>query len=196
MENSLFSKLSAELRNDIYKRVLSADRSLAICSGPSDLRKAKQPPITRVCSQIREETLQMFYHCNTFVAEISAHTNWTPDPDRWVIGKIDKIEHWLQCTTAQNLANVQDLRLVMTLPDYCYFEDAEDDWEGLNQALRRFGLVEDGANPKMKVIACLRATTGDFKDFRERRKRETKAFFDSLEFEVEVVWEKMDGTWC
>ena len=57
MDNSPFNKLSAELRNSIYNLVMVSDnKSLRIGND-----SAKQPPITRVCKQIRSECLFMFY---------------------------------------------------------------------------------------------------------------------------------------
>ncbi|CAK1366563.1 unnamed protein product [Cercospora beticola] len=85
MENSPLNKLSAELRNEIYELVLAQDKPLVICSEhPDPNSTAVQPPLTRVCRQIRAEALGLFYHCNTFLIEMITSRLWEwPPNDSW-----------------------------------------------------------------------------------------------------------------
>lgn len=62
-----FLDLSAELRNSIYGMALLDD---AFFNNPSAFTsrryKISEPTLLRVCKQIRDETLQVFYGANTF----------------------------------------------------------------------------------------------------------------------------------
>lgn len=58
MDNSPFNKLSAEIRNQIYELALTPDASISSDTSLSiDKGTAVQPALTRVCKQIRSETL-------------------------------------------------------------------------------------------------------------------------------------------
>ncbi|KAK4495301.1 hypothetical protein PRZ48_013631 [Zasmidium cellare] len=56
-------KLPAEVRAVIWKHALVQDKPVRILDQP------RQPGISRTCSQLREETLPMFYHANSFVVD-------------------------------------------------------------------------------------------------------------------------------
>lgn len=64
--------LPAELRNLIYEYCVTSDESVllpATCEPPGELPTV-QPPVTKVCRQIRQEALPLFYECNKFEAFI------------------------------------------------------------------------------------------------------------------------------
>ena len=61
----VFLKLPAEIRNQIYRLVLLSHQKLKI--GTDD---ALQPDLTKVCRQIRCETLSIFYGNNEFVFDM------------------------------------------------------------------------------------------------------------------------------
>ncbi|KAK4542318.1 hypothetical protein LTR36_006971 [Oleoguttula mirabilis] len=66
-----------------------------------------QPPVTRVCRQIRQEALLLFYSMNTFVAYFAC--KWTMRPGH--AGR-DKVEEWMERLGGTNAGFVKDLRLV------------------------------------------------------------------------------------
>ncbi|TKA69474.1 hypothetical protein B0A49_05212 [Cryomyces minteri] len=63
-----FLELPAELRNNIYSLALVQPSRINVYDGSS----SKQPPLTRVCKQIRGECLPLFYGANEFYAEVFA----------------------------------------------------------------------------------------------------------------------------
>lgn len=69
MDNSPFALLSPELRNMIWKLAVTQN-------GPTYLgfREKPEPPITRVCKQIREESTYVFYSEGTFVVCLDFHS--------------------------------------------------------------------------------------------------------------------------
>ncbi|KAK5006688.1 hypothetical protein LTR39_005595, partial [Cryomyces antarcticus] len=58
-----FLKLPGELRNQIYRFALVHHRVISVISKWEELA---QPPLTRVCRQIRNESLPVFYGGNRF----------------------------------------------------------------------------------------------------------------------------------
>jgi hypothetical protein len=73
--------LPAEIRNQIYELVLQLQK----CNNPSCFdfictrwhqNNPSAPPITRVCRQIRQEALPMFYNVNTIRIDISLLRPW------------------------------------------------------------------------------------------------------------------------
>lgn len=59
-----FLKLPAELRNIIYKLVLVATPTTTVTS-------RTQPPLTKVCKQVRNEALSIYYAYNQFLVTVS-----------------------------------------------------------------------------------------------------------------------------
>ncbi|KAM3417274.1 hypothetical protein BST61_g5530 [Cercospora zeina] len=186
MENSPFGKLSAELRNNIYKLVLEADKPLAVCSQSPDLYTAAQPPITRVCRQIREETLQMFYHSNTFAAEIMSDIHWNSSPDDDVIQRADEIEEWFDCMSSKYLDTIQHLCLMIVSPESCELSHNRKDWQYLVKTLKRLGLVGDDGKGKLKAFVWLTCESRVGPNYCRRRAEETWEFFKRFEIEVGV----------
>ena len=58
-DNLILRKLSPELRNAIYELVLLDEE-------PINIAKERQPAITRVCRQVRQECIAMYYFHNKF----------------------------------------------------------------------------------------------------------------------------------
>ena len=187
MENSPFGKLPAEIRNDLYRMVLEADKPLAICSKSPDLYTGAQPPITRVCSQIREETLPMFYHSNLFSAEIISGIHWNESPDDDVLYRTDEIKEWFQCLTPKYLATIQNMCLVIVSPDDCELSRNKKDWKYLIKTLKRLGLVGGVGKGKMRVDVWLLSDRTCSAKYQQRRAHETWQFFRVLGLEVEVT---------
>ncbi|KAK5127428.1 hypothetical protein LTR85_006767 [Meristemomyces frigidus] len=76
---SRFCQLPAELRNRIYEAVLIQTDPIQVASV---LTACTQPAFTRTCTQIREETLSMFYAYNTFIVD-TVETGTTA-PWKWL----------------------------------------------------------------------------------------------------------------
>ncbi|SMY27234.1 unnamed protein product [Zymoseptoria tritici ST99CH_1A5] len=76
-----FGKLSPELRNEVYSHLLPENRTIRLLphtlphalSSRSQSFDPVQPPITRVCRQIRSETKPMLYGNNKFVLPLTTH---------------------------------------------------------------------------------------------------------------------------
>lgn len=65
MDKSPFKKLSAELRNNIYELVLSSPDPICISVDTDEY--ASMSAITRVCRQIRNESVLLYHSVNSFV---------------------------------------------------------------------------------------------------------------------------------
>lgn len=86
-EPSLF-KLPYELRLEIYACVLVRDSENRIVVGEG--QAYKQPPLTRVCRQLRNETLPVFHGQNCFEIKIPGHPGWYASSATWImsVGRI------------------------------------------------------------------------------------------------------------
>ena len=75
-----------EIRNRIYSTVLVRDRRIDLSTQKqwkykpqsAEVTALKQPPLTRVCKAIRNETLPIFYGCNAIMINLSKV------PDRFI----------------------------------------------------------------------------------------------------------------
>ncbi|GIZ47088.1 hypothetical protein CKM354_001018900 [Cercospora kikuchii] len=152
MENSSLNKLSAELRNEIYELVLAQDKPLVICSEhPNPDSTAIQPPLTRVCRQIRAEALELFYYCNTFVIEMISSRLWDwddyilwnfpyePEYETW--GEYDmpvpcsqreilerrtyEASEWLECTSQKHHDIIKKVKVMVSTyaDDWDHYEE-------------------------------------------------------------------------
>ncbi|KAF2480888.1 hypothetical protein BDY17DRAFT_201991 [Neohortaea acidophila] len=65
MDNSPFARLSPELRNMIWKLAVTQNRPISL-----DCYENPEPPITRVCEQIRQESIGLFYGGNIFLESL------------------------------------------------------------------------------------------------------------------------------
>ncbi|KAK3716981.1 hypothetical protein LTR37_006036 [Vermiconidia calcicola] len=70
MENSPFGRLAPELRNKIWALAVKKGEPIGI-----DAYDDLEPPITKVCRQIRNECRGMFYAENDFEAIFIYHKN-------------------------------------------------------------------------------------------------------------------------
>ncbi|GAB1729440.1 hypothetical protein NU195Hw_g4390t1 [Hortaea werneckii] len=102
-----FRELPPELRNRIYEYHFASFHQ-PICA-PS------QPPITKVSSLLRKETLQLFYHSCVF----DVHLRLRVDHDRWRrfyrrlrLSLSDRELMFLRCTEAENLSCIKRLNIV------------------------------------------------------------------------------------
>ena len=96
MENSRLSKLSAELRNEIWALTIEDPCSLGI-----EHRDTAQPPMTRACKQIRDKALLMFYAVNQFDMSFSICLDETLDDTPFVKPMLSKFTAWLESVSAQ-----------------------------------------------------------------------------------------------
>ncbi|KAF7189273.1 hypothetical protein HII31_09426 [Pseudocercospora fuligena] len=173
MDKSPLQKLAPELRNRIYEAVLVSDSCLVTtCEnawfGPI-LPTATQPLITKVCKQMREETLRLFYNSNTFqiLLQIPGNDANTPskqtlDARNWLL-KVDPechksvkilnlyLEFEVLCSAFRDtLRNVTaELKLLSKLLHRCGYNSSRlqltvvmDGYYGLDSYLQR-GIVEE-----------------------------------------------------
>lgn len=98
---SLLLDLPAELRNHIYQSLLSSDE-------PLDASKPiPQPNLTRVCRQMREESLAWFYTrnlftisvCNGNMSDFVAFAICTPVEALWMIRDWGHLRVWTRYTS-------------------------------------------------------------------------------------------------
>ncbi|KAL2354567.1 hypothetical protein BJ546DRAFT_1061580 [Cryomyces antarcticus] len=61
-----FLKLPPELRNAIYARVVVLWAPIWVHTLHTTSKQVLQPPLSRVCKQVRAECLAVFYSCNAF----------------------------------------------------------------------------------------------------------------------------------
>lgn len=142
MDNSPFARLSPELRIMIWKLDVTRDLPIYIhccrekptsrCRGPPD------PPITRVCKQIREESIGLFYGENIFIGAEGGNRQHHPNselrlayetvgPERY--GLIKFFEIWTD--------NVSESEI---MEDYVITKGTEEVLDGR----RLFGVTGDG----------------------------------------------------
>lgn len=151
MQNSPLEKLPAELRNKIYRLVVSDNKPLTVCARSPGYHKAIQPPITRVCRQIRDESLTMFYHCNEFVFEVTPAESWTET--RWDIAdRVWEIERWLHSTSENYRAAIRGLLIVCG--SNCRAPDCESMWQVLAEMLESYGYGYGGKEAKNNKLKC------------------------------------------
>lgn len=68
MDNSPFSRLSAELRNKIYIFTLVEEDPIELAAPSSDFKI--RTALARTCRQLRQESLSLFYASNDFIITI------------------------------------------------------------------------------------------------------------------------------
>ncbi|PPJ51509.1 hypothetical protein CBER1_07967 [Cercospora berteroae] len=149
MENSPLEKLPAELRNEIYRLAVSANKPLNVCARSPGYHKAVQPPITRVCRQIRGESLGIFYHCNDLVFKVVSAECWDDGADN-IGDRMDEIELWLKCTRKKNRAAIRNLQIVcgsnFRPPNY------DSEWQFLKGMLLEHGYGEK--EKRKNILKC------------------------------------------
>ena len=109
---SSFLRLPAELRNHIYQMVLvKSDLIDTTCSSTFYKMQAlvAQPALTKVCRQIRAETLPIFYGANVFL--VAKRYNCIMD---WNIGS-PPMDAWFQAVGRTSCRRFKHLYI-----DYCW----------------------------------------------------------------------------
>lgn len=104
MDQSPFNKLSAELRNCIYDEVLASEKRSVV---DINTKQAAQPAITRVCRQMRDETLLLFYSSGTFYAHLIL--DWKRSYSKYAVA----LNEWLLDTSAACHQSVPCLALTL-----------------------------------------------------------------------------------
>lgn len=152
MDESPFALLSPELGNHIYDLCVTSDVPLSI-SGYVLIHYlgcrlyTSQPPITRVCREMRGECLLMFYASNNFiinipsdVVNISPFDNIGPQTD--IKTTIAQAVKWLNKTPTNCHSAVKRLSLDAEV-DICdladYVEDNGKAWRKLIKCLGKKG---------------------------------------------------------
>ncbi|CAK1366565.1 unnamed protein product [Cercospora beticola] len=206
MDKSPLGRLSAELRNEIYQLLVLADKPLAVCKNHSTPESsATQPPITRVCRQIREESLGMFYHGNIFIMELISTTFWGHHPD-WddIHERTKEVTAWLQCTNQKNHDSTKHPVLMICV--HVCERLKYVDWEPLMKALKACGygrnseeeqklkvtvhIISDEANYENFAYSYDRVTYGRVREFIQEMKDEASELFDAsgLNVKVNLTW--------
>lgn len=126
MDVSPFGKLSPELRNIIYELCCRREGVVFVTH--------QQPAITRVCKQIRAESILLSYNVPQFFAcAISS-----PNISRYVVD-------WLRTQQQRNLDQIRLLRIyteVESIPKGGE-DEHEDEWMYVAAALAKFGFGAD-----------------------------------------------------
>ncbi|KAK3722729.1 hypothetical protein LTR37_002300 [Vermiconidia calcicola] len=113
-----FTKLPGELRSRIY--------GYYFASFTRPLHAPRQPPITLTNSLVRKETLPLFYSTFTFDLNLLLHHSRQKarGQSRFLKMRADT-RGWLQCARAENLADIQHIR-VSIFPEDSYRMSHDD----------------------------------------------------------------------
>ncbi|KAM3417275.1 hypothetical protein BST61_g5531 [Cercospora zeina] len=198
MDASPLKKLPAELRNKVFKLAVVADEPIAISSSYPGYDIATQPPLTRVCRQTRNETLEIFYHFNTFVVEVvSAECYW--DFGLEVSDRKEELSKWLEHTSEKNRAAIQKLHFVFASEPVSL--RTEPAWQDLTQTLIKYGYGGKGeGGSRLEATVQLHlvfhrllwaepAVEKIVKRYCRRQERKAREQFENLGFEVMVTSE-------
>ncbi|PPJ51490.1 hypothetical protein CBER1_07970 [Cercospora berteroae] len=201
MENSPLGRLSSELRNEIYELALTADKPLTICSKlslPSGTRRAPigtQPALTKVCRQIRKETLTMFYHTNTFLIEVCGPRATGASPN--LAREQKEVVAWLFGLERKHHASIRGLHLTV---DMCLIASRDSpDWRGLMEVLESFHYHGKHAEEqKMRATVRLNKDGVDWMSrlgaadeaaaHAEQMEKDAVEFFEAEGLAIDVVW--------
>jgi len=104
MDHSPLHDLPPEIRNRIWQYAVFEPEDVLIKQPTYQRASWMQPGITRTCKQIRQETLHMFYACNTFVAKMHPCTGQGSRGH-------NKTIKWLRRTKQEYHALIAGLRL-------------------------------------------------------------------------------------
>ena len=137
MDNSPFRKLSAELRKTIWEQVVTDPNYINI-----DSDEAEQPEITKVCKEIRSETLLMFYKRNTFVAVLENFDDYRDDDAEQEVHGLIRFAKIRPAYTAAVGVLVIHMTYYTDKPyaaSYHFFKRNADKWTDLARELNRAG---------------------------------------------------------
>lgn len=195
MENSLLNRLPAEMRNEIYRLVVTSSTALKVCSssvtnhddddddgrsGPT----ATQPALTKVCKKIRAESLGLFYLSNKFNIHITGsprgNSKLQEDFERQTI----EVTRWLRQTTARNHLLISRLKLVMYMP----WESgrAVEEWAWFLRKFRRYGYRKSKLKTTVHVLSRMHSLrdvlslAGKLDAFGAEQAQKAKAFFKDM----------------
>lgn len=205
MKNSHFNKLCAEMRNKIYELALTSDKSLSINKGT-----AVQPPLTRVCKQIRSETLLLLYSVNNFTSIIKTLftllSRVQERRDEAFLDSVDKIIEWARATPKECHQAIPLLTLTPDIHAGWLFNPSlwtprEGSMLRLRKELRRRGYGDDRVGVKAKIprmnfsggLSFLNNSInfgdGLFDDTFRKARNDFKKFINSAGFECMLVTE-------
>ncbi|KAK4539579.1 hypothetical protein LTR36_010515 [Oleoguttula mirabilis] len=102
-----FLKLPPELRNLVYEHMFDDIAPLA-----EGLLRPKQPSITRVCRQVRQESLGLFYATQTFVLEIADGRRETSSNAVAACELAQVDARWLRTLGGGNVANIRSVMII------------------------------------------------------------------------------------
>ncbi|PPJ51504.1 hypothetical protein CBER1_07968 [Cercospora berteroae] len=160
-----------------------------------------QPPLTRVCRQIREETLKMFYHGNTFVMEFIATTFRGHDPmSDNTHQRTKEVSAWLQCTSQEHHDTIKHAKLVICKPE---LENVHfTNWQSLINILKQCGYACEGGKQKLDAVMHSITDAADYAGyvrlwipnhpasqvlfFVQATNQDARRFFKDLGLDVEV----------
>ncbi|KAK5687711.1 hypothetical protein LTS10_001851 [Elasticomyces elasticus] len=106
-----FLELPAEIRNVIYEHTVKVQSkifgdSITVGNMSMTCDCARQPPITRVSRQVREETLAMFYSINHFVIQADCIFVMMDPASLWRIAKA-----WLGAIGQEHAESIKDITI-------------------------------------------------------------------------------------
>ncbi|SMR57176.1 unnamed protein product [Zymoseptoria tritici ST99CH_1E4] len=95
-----FGKLSPELRNEVYSYLLPQNSTIPLLPSPENGSypsfEGIQPPLTKVCRQIRNETKPMLYGNNKFILPLETHLGNGRYFHCCLVGSMKRVTAWLQ----------------------------------------------------------------------------------------------------
>ncbi|KAK4955079.1 hypothetical protein LTR10_007273 [Elasticomyces elasticus] len=144
--------LPSELRNRIWElcviKPISQDadepcRDHAIVAAGRRLSEVQhavqQPPLTRVCCQVRDETLPMYYSGNVFAwSRFDRSFGVDPYASRAVLNRHCAVVHWAEAIGERNRGWLKDVLLRYTAGESDWRQGAENK---LNDVVNRQGVV-------------------------------------------------------
>ena len=104
-----FLEMPAELRNRVYEIALISRNGIDLShywhydEGPGFQETAAQPSLTRICHQVRQESLLVFYGANWFLTGLR--------PKMWLA---ERTEDWLQAIGHKNKSMIKHLYIENT----------------------------------------------------------------------------------
>ncbi|SMY27231.1 unnamed protein product [Zymoseptoria tritici ST99CH_1A5] len=152
-ENCHFGKLSPELRNEVYSYLLPHNQTIPVLPisathyGTVKHFEEVQPPITKVCRQIRNETKPMLYGTNKFVLPLPTHEGDGHHEHHVLKQSISRAEIWLKCNPLVKSPLRAQLVITVELRERYWnrisrWDQCDWAWESLADALKTHGYTE------------------------------------------------------
>ncbi|KAK4544186.1 hypothetical protein LTR36_004396 [Oleoguttula mirabilis] len=146
MDRSPLAKLSPELRNSIWKLLVTEDEPLQVSvTLPTTV---VPPPITKVCRQIRSECHLMFYAMNTFRLDIPSGDECAAEGEAAVTDlfqeSVAKAILWMEAVMVES-HKVVSLELHVAVNSHWVHYDMKDragSWKELVTAMKACGYGE------------------------------------------------------